>query len=281
MRFVGLSLALVLVLGACTDSNEGVDSTTTSAPASTSTTLIPTVDEIIADGEITDEERELARRAVFECLIDAGADTTFELFDVDPVVRHHYPEAYQDCHLPYMGISRRNEFPSDRFNLLLLGVVECVEDRTGKNYGPKTIDPIGRLTDAARETIFQAINQDKPVYDECYELVRGWDVREWIRVDDGTVVPTGDNSVIPKLLEYRFDDGDPKRISIKLDFCGYNYGVWLIEETATEVRVWGVTIDDGPGDSCWIRHPVRLKDPLGDRVLIDESTGKAVPAEST
>lgn len=273
-------MALVLVLAACTESDEVVDSTSTSATASTSTTLLPTADEILADGKITDEERELARRAVFECLRAAGADTTFELFDVDSVVQRDYPEAYQDCHLPYTGISRRNEFPGDRFDLSLLGVVECVEDRTGKNYGPKTVDPIGRLTDPARETIFQAINQDKLAYDECYELVHGWDVRVWIRVDDGTVVPTGDNSLTPRLLEYRFDDGDPKRISLRLDSCGYNYGVWLIEETATEVRVEGVIIDDGPGDTCWIRHPVRLKDALGDRAIIDESTGEAVPAGS-
>lgn len=272
---------LAVLLAACTGDGELVDSTSTTQAVATSTTLIPTAEEILADGEITDEERELARRAVFECLRDAGADTTFELFDVDPVVQRDYPEAYQDCHLPYPGISRRNEFPGDRFKLSLLGVVECVEDRTGKDYGPKTVDSIGRLTAAARETIFQAISQDELIYDECYELVHGWDTRIWIRNADGVVVPVDeDNTVWPSLVEYRFDDGDPKRISLKLDACGYNYDAWLIEETDTEVRVQGITIDDGPGEPCWLRHPIRLKHPLGDRVIIDETTGEAVPAQT-
>jgi len=84
----------------------------------------------MADGEVTDEERELARRAVFECVVSAGADTTFELFDVDPAVQQHYFEEYSTCLGEYPGLPRMNEGANDQFALDLLGVVECTEDRT-------------------------------------------------------------------------------------------------------------------------------------------------------
>jgi len=247
----------------------------------TSIVQLPTADEIMADGEVTDEEREVARQGVFECLVEAGADTTFELFDVDPVVQRDYPDEYQDCLWQYTGIYRRNEFPGDRFNLGLLGVVECTEDRTGKYYGPKTVDEIGRLTDLSRETIFQAINQDEAAYEECYELIRGWGTIAWFRTEDGEVVRIdGGNTVWGSFVEYRFDDADPKRVSLKIAECGYVYDARLIEETNSVVRVQAVTIDDGDGEPCWLRHPLRLKNPLGDRVIIDETTGKLIPAEA-
>jgi hypothetical protein len=224
--FVGFAV----LVGACADT--GTDTTTTvgadpstslttAAPTTTvavtttSIVRLPTADEIMADGEVTDEEREVARQAVFECLVDVGADTTFELFDIDPVVQRDYPDEYQDCLWKYTGIYRRNEFPDDRFNLGLLGVVECTEDRTGEFYGPKTVDEIGRLTDLSRETIFEAINQDEKAYEECLEFVRGFDSIAWFRSEDGQVVRIyDDNTLWGSFVEYRFDDNDPKRISL-------------------------------------------------------------------
>lgn len=222
---------------------------------------LPTPEEIMADGVVTDEERELARRAVFQCLSDAGADTTFELFDVDPVVQRDYPEAYQRCLFDYAGLSRRNNPPGDAFDLGLLGIVECVEDRTGQDFGPKTIDEIGRLTPEAHQTVTVAIQAEAETYDICEEEIRGDPV----------------NTVIPATITgFRLDDGDPKRISLQLEECGYISVARMYEET-TEWVVVSVTTSTPTLGSCWIRHPVRLKDPIGDRPIIDETTGETVP----
>lgn len=215
----------------------------------------------MADGEVSDEERELARRAVFECLVDAGADTTFELFDVDPVVQRDYPEAYQRCLFDYAGLSRRSDAPGDAFDLGLLGIVECVEDRTGRDFGPKTIDEIGRLTPEAHQTVTAAIQAEPEVYDSCEEEIRGDAV----------------NTVIAaNITGFRLDDGDPKRISLQLEECGYIADAWLVEETPEAVVTQARTSTPTAG-ACWIRHPLRLKDPIGDRPIIDEMTGRTVP----
>lgn len=259
-----LVLVLAVLLAACTAAGELADSTSTTPAVATSTTLLPTADEILADGEITDDERELARQAVFECLQGLGADTTLELFDIDPIVRRDYFEELQECQLPYVGIYRRVEVFDDQFDIGLLGVVRCTEDRTGRNYGPKTIDDIGRLTDESRETIFQAINTDEKIYKECFfEL----------RLDPDREVKN------PDITEYGFDDGNPKRVSLRVSACGYIPTGRLVAETETQVVVEAVTVGE-PDESCWILHPIRLKEPLGDRDIIDNTTGEAVPAES-
>lgn len=229
--------------------------------ACSSPETLPTPEEIMADGVVTDEERELAREAVFQCLSDAGADTTFELFDVDPVVQRDYPEAYQSCLFGYAGLSRRNSPLGDAFDLGLLGIVECVEDRTGRDFGPKTIDEIGRLTPEAHRTVTAAIQAEPEMYDICEEEIRGDSV----------------NTVVPAIITgFELDDGDPKRIWLQLEECGYITDTWLVEETRKSVvtQAWTSTPTFG---SCHIRHPVRLKDPIGDRPIIDETTGETVP----
>lgn len=263
-----------VALGGCSGS-EAV-ATTTVGPGSKSTTSVPssstswpddlpTAEEIMADGEVTDEERELARRAVFECVVAAGADTTFELFDVDPSVRQHHFEEYSACLGEYPGLPRMNEGPNDRFALDLLGVVECTEDRTGRYYGPKTVDEIGRLTPKSRATIDKALQNDRPDYEACYLETHDVDAA----------------AVFGEIIEYRFDSGDQRRISLRIENCGYIYGGYLIEETPTTVTVDAVSRGEGLGHSCWLRHPLILKDPLGDRIIINETTGQPISQETT
>lgn len=192
-RTVLLVPAVALLLAACSDGGADPPTTTFLATVATASTtvVIPSPDEIMADGRVTDEERELARRAVFECITAAGADTTFELFDLDPVVQRDYPEEYQNCLWDYAGLSRRNEpLPGD-FDLGLLGVVECTEDLTGRDYGSKTVDEIGRLTAESHRTIQNAIDTDQASYDRCYAELRSDDAVFGIigamgyRVDEG------------------------------------------------------------------------------------------------
>ncbi|MBW3666863.1 MAG: hypothetical protein KY394_04630 [Actinobacteria bacterium] len=229
--------------------------------ACSSPETLPTPEEIMDDGVVTDEERELARRAVFDCLADAGADTTFELFDVDPVVRRDYPEAYQRCLFDYAGLSRGNNPPGDAFDLGLLGIVECVEDRTGGDFGPKTIDEIGRLTPEAHRTVTAAIQTEPVVYDECEYDLRG---------DPSRALS------YPDITGYRLDDGNPKRVLLDLADCGYITTARLEEATADSVTV--EVLSTGPiRGPCTIPHPVRLKDPLGDREVIDVTSGRSIP----
>jgi len=123
---------------------------------------------MLSDEEVTEGERELARWAVFMSVDAAGADTTFELYDVDPVVSRDYGPALQECRLPYVGLYRENRMPGDQFDLGLLGVVACTEAQTGADYGPKTIDDIGRLTPESHRTITHALNTDRTIYQSCY-----------------------------------------------------------------------------------------------------------------
>ena len=150
----------------------GLRSTTTTPDLSSTTTTvpeaIPSAEDILVDGEVSDEERELARWAVFTCLEEAGAETTFELYDVDPVVSRDFFDELEECRLPYVGLYRENRMPGDQFQLGLLGVVECTQDETGRDYGPKTVDEIGRLTPESHRTITAALNTDRPVYQGCY-----------------------------------------------------------------------------------------------------------------
>jgi len=232
------------------------------AAAVTEAVPLPTADEIIADGVVSTEERHLARRVVFECIRDAGADTTLELFDVDPVVARDYGDELHSCSKPYAGLYHADRFPRDRFSLGLLGIVECVEDRTGRNFGEKTVDEIGRLTDASRTTIEAALSAENDIFDECTVALEA-------------AQEAGDGPPTTPVLEYRFDGGNARRLWLRISDCGYNTFGNLVEETATEVIVAVTSLADRGGD-CWIRHPVRLEQPLGDRPLIDEHTGEPV-----
>ena len=99
------------------------------------------------------------------------------------------------------------------------------------------------------------------MYDICEEEIRGDPV----------------NTVIPANISgYELDDGDPKRISLQLEECGYIASARLEEETSEWVVTAAMTSTPTAG-SCWIRHPLRLKDPIGDRPIIDETTGETVP----
>jgi len=230
---------------------------------------LPTAEEIMADGEVTDEERELARRAVFECVVAAGADTTLELFDIDPVVVRDYWDEVNSCIWQYGGLYLPETYPSDRFNLGLLGVVECVEDRTGKDFGDKTVDAIGRLTEAAHATIDRAVTEDLATYEACLEyLFPGNYASDCDAID----IPDPTTSAVA----YRFDGGDPQRLIVEVADCGYVVSGWLMEETPTTVTVWVRSVG-ADGNNCRVRHPIRLKDALGDRLVIDDATGSPVP----
>ena len=227
----------------------------------------PTPGEIMADGEVTPGERELARRAVYECIAAAGIDTSYELFDVDFTIRRDYPVALDACTLSYMGLYRANEINEADFDQRPLGLVECVEDRTDRDFGEMPLDEIGRLTEQTKAVVSHARQVEEAVYNECAR-----DRQELMDSDPGLDIQT-------PILEYRFDNDDARRISLKIADCGYVPTVWLIEETEESVTVWGRSLKDREG-SCWIRHPVRLKYPLDQRPLIDELTGEPNPRSS-
>jgi len=224
----------------------------------------PTPDEIMADGEVNPGERELARRAVYECLVAAGIDTAYELFDVDFTIRRDYPVELDACSLSYMGLYRANEINHADFDYLALGLVECVEDRTESDFGELPLDEIGRLTEQAKLAVSRARQIEADAYDQCLR-----DRRELVEDNPDLDISTA-------ILEYRFDNGDERRVSFKVADCGYAPTVWLTEETEEKVTVWGRSLKDRKG-ACWIRHPVRLKYPLDQRPLIDETTRKEIP----
>ena len=86
-------------------------------------------------------------------------------------------------------------------------------------------------------------------------------------------------TVFGEIIEFRFDDGDRNRISLRIRNCGYVYGGYLIEETSTTITVNVVSRGEGLGRSCWLRHPLVLKDPVGDRIIINDETGQSIPQE--
>ena len=241
----------------------GPRSTTTTPDLSSTTTTvpeaIPSAEDILVDGEVSDEERELARWAVFTCLEEAGAETTFELYDVDPVVSRDFFDELEECRLPYVGLYRENRMPGDQFQLGLLGVVECTEDETGRDYGPKTVDEIGRLTPESHRTITAALNTDRPVYQGCY-----FD----LYIAESRVL------VDPEILGYRLDGDDPKRLLLRVAGCGYITSGMLVHETdqAVFVTATSVHIEEGPVEPCWLLHPIRLSDPIGDRRVVHDRT---------
>jgi hypothetical protein len=258
MRAFLLASVLTVAVAACSGD--------TVATTMTSTTMVPlTVEEILADGEVTDAERELAHRAVFDCVVDAGADTTYELFDYDPVVRRDYWNAYNECYGAFIGVTVPLTESSDRYDLSLIGVVECVEDRTGEYFGPKTVDEIGRLTEETIDTIELALNTDRDTYWACEGETRP--------IESGI-------EVYEPIIGYEFDDGDPKRISLRVADCGYVYGARLVSESDTTVTVLFIAPGEHLGRACTTRHPIRLKDPLGNRTIIDEATGQPIPIPS-
>lgn len=85
-----------------------------------------------------------------------------------------------------------------------------------------------------------------------------------------------DTVIFAIISSYELDDGDPKRISFQLEECGYIASARLTEEKPEAVIV-AVTTSTPTFGSCHIRHPLRLKDPIGDRPIIDETTGETVP----
>ena len=223
-----------------------------------------TADQILADGEITAEEREEARHAVFRCVIEAGADTTLELFDVDPVVKRDYWDHYNACFDEFKGIVVDRPQGAQLFDLSLLGVVSCVEHQLGEDLGPKTVDLIGRLTPESLETIDAALNADRDLFLECRDLPTTFDLEP------------ADQPVV----SYEFDGSDPKRIHLQVASCGYFYGTWLESEKDDSVVVRFLAPGEHHQENCWTRHPVRLKDPLGDRSLIDATTGEEILQDS-
>lgn len=80
----------------------------------------------------------------------------------------------------------------------------------------------------------------------------------------------------PLILEVH---GDPEstRLSVGIGTCNMHPSV-AAEETTEEVRLT-VTADEPSGngrDDCADSDDVRLDTPLGDRIVIDDSTGKQV-----
>ncbi len=251
---VAFGLLTWMVAGPQTDTTSE-----TTQPTGPSMELV-TADEILEDGEITNEERTLARQAVYECLAAAGADTTLELFDVDPIVKRDYWVEYNDCFAEFRGIVIDPPQPAELFDLSLLAVVECVEDRLGRQLGPKTVDEIGRLTQESLTTIEAALDADRDTYLDCQALPATFDP----------------NLTYEPIVGFRLEEGDPKRVELVVDSCGYFYGARLESETDTEVVVSFTAPGDHVTSDCWTRHPVRLKDPLGGRPVIDAATDQEI-----
>lgn len=82
---------------------------------------------------------------------------------------------------------------------------------------------------------------------------------------------------VPTALLDATSDSAGKRLTITVATCGGNPEVTEVAETATEVRV-RVISDEESGDSlgCAQALVVPLDEPLGDRVLIDDSTGDTI-----
>ena len=72
-----------------------------------------------------------------------------------------------------------------------------------------------------------------------------------------------------------YGDAASTRIEVGVDTCNLN-PVVLAQETTSEVRL-SVTADEPSGDGaedCADSDWVRLESPLGDRVVIEDSTGE-------
>lgn len=48
-------------------------------------------------------------------------------------------------------------------------------------------------------------------------------------------------------------------------------------ELSVLVTVTTIFIDGGPTDACQLAHPIRLKEPLGDRRVVDDTTRAVIP----
>jgi hypothetical protein len=82
---------------------------------------------------------------------------------------------------------------------------------------------------------------------------------------------------VPTALLDASADRTGTRLMVALDTCSGKPEVVDVSETTTEVRA-RVLSDDESGDSlgCAVALGVRLQEPLGDRVVIDDSTGDRV-----
>jgi hypothetical protein len=82
---------------------------------------------------------------------------------------------------------------------------------------------------------------------------------------------------VPTALLDASADRAGTRLMVTFDTCSGNPEVVEVAETSTEVRV-RVVSDEESGDSlgCAVGLGVRLQKPLGERVLIDDSTGDRV-----
>lgn len=78
-----------------------------------------------------------------------------------------------------------------------------------------------------------------------------------------------------ELLEARAV-GDGSRLLVGVDSCGGD-PVTIVEETASTVRVQvQATVSRGTGPACMDVAELLLREPLADRLLIDEATGDGV-----
>ena len=70
--------------------------------------------------------------------------------------------------------------------------------------------------------------------------------------------------------------GDGTEVAFGVGICERPLLDFVVEETSDEVRVRAITTDDVDMASCALQETVTLREPLGDRMLIDAGSGERI-----
>ena len=138
-------------------------------------------DDIFADFEVTKEEIELAGEELSRCVTDRAGVGKGASFTLGPRGEVSYstnaPEELESCwedlrmeEIVNAWSASVEPAPGEDF-YFYLAAVTCTEIRTGKFFGPITMDHIGYLTSAAYRTLNRVLDVEPIAYDECVGAV--------------------------------------------------------------------------------------------------------------
>lgn len=141
---------------------------------------VPTPAEILADGRVTEEEFNLAGRAVVQCLSDQGFEAEFDPEEIGFEVIGGEPltdrgGALKECIATYIGrvfhVWLNEAYDPVADFMFYQSVVECTSDLTGADYGEMTQDPMGFMSTEAHRTINRASAESPSEWDDCYHKI--------------------------------------------------------------------------------------------------------------
>ena len=140
-----------------------------------------TSEMILQDGVVTEEEYRWGAEAVVVCLADSGIESAVDFDDSNGHASYTggQPEEMERCLEVHLSANvsigwsvSLGQVDLDELRQMQTAVVECVEGRTGEDFGQLTYDAFGYPTERGRQTRNAAFEyQDHQPWSACqYEL---------------------------------------------------------------------------------------------------------------